>query len=228
MNILDYLNRAAPNGGITTIDQEMIEFNYNLDYHIQLLNDLLGKSAATSLIDSVTPELTRVKKIIERAAPGMDFYSDRDAYEDIKALFNKHKNNSFFSTGEITEFHKKGHQHFACDGSFCYDVTEMIIHDSGDDSLLYTCPLIESEYSDPNTRTLKYAFPEEGRGGLAAIMFLDKNDGKKRKPHGTFFNYRFIYRRELNLPAHAIAENIINEIESGETPITGGGLPGWQ
>lgn len=112
--------------------------------------------------------------------------------------------------------YRNGKQIFAVDRYHAYDVTPWSVTDQ-DGYWLY----------EPVTTPATYlSYPDEGRSGMLEWLFSD-NARYENKWHLIWGPVRWIRTKELDLSPAQIWGNICDEIDRGETPLTGGGLPGW-
>jgi hypothetical protein len=224
MNILTFLNKSKPQGDLTIIDTEMMMFDLYSRNTRQELSVHFGPELAKQISEAAKPEYERIRSIIARVQPGIDYSRSREAIEEFEKELESVRGNSFWALGELNKFVRKGIQDFAYDNDHAYDITEQIIYDANNDIAMYKCPFVLYQ---GDTKYINFAWPEEGTaGGLASVIYLSRRD-KENHPHVGFSKYRYIYTRELVMTPEQIAENITDEIDRGETPLTGGGLPGW-
>ncbi|WP_427551944.1 hypothetical protein ACQE3D_25515 (plasmid) [Methylomonas sp. MS20] len=212
MNIIEFLKQAAPNNGITTISVEMMNFDLENSYLKKELAKMFGARIAMEIVEAARPEFERIRAIIARVQPGIDYGMSMDAVNAFEADHAIEKKLPYGTTGEIDVFVKKGRQEFAVDGSIAYDITECITHFADDDAVLYRCPFKLGG-------KLPYYFPDEGRGGLAMVTCISK-PGKNASFHVGISSCGWIHTEELRMsPAH-ISENIANEIDAGHNVLT--------
>jgi len=225
MNVITFLESAKPKNEYTEVTREMR--NFIGDKHAKRnLSKLLGSELAKTIYSIAQPEIDRVSAIISRVQVAIDYSLSGKALDDYKAVVDEFKNDAFFSTGEIINFTTRGQQSFAYDDYHAYDVTETILHCADDDVVIFKVPYIL--YTNGVDKSLSFTYPDEGSsGGLASIVFVDNPKRKTYAPKVGFSKFMYIYTSELNLSSEQIFNNIINEIEKGETPLSGGGLPGW-
>ncbi|WP_347990028.1 hypothetical protein [Methylomonas sp. AM2-LC] len=219
MNFLDFIKNTQENNNLIQISEEDMNFIAYIRQNKRELGELIGSDAARTLFESTQSHIDRVMSIIKRAQPGIDYVRSQESLAAMEKKFSEMKQNSFFGTDKITKFVKKGKQDFACDGYHAYDISPVIIYNANDDVVMLKYPC----YLWDEVNQCKYipaAWPDEGSsGGLGAITYID--NGKGWKPMASFSKFRFIYTHELELSAAQITENIITEIERGETPLTG-------
>ncbi len=225
MNLLTFLKNAQPENGITVITKGMRKFITNPHAKRELSN-IVGAELAKTLYSTAQPEIDRVSAIIARVQVAIDYSVSMEAVADYQEVFNDLAKNDFFVTGQIINFAMKNKQYFAYDDYQAFDITETIMHCADDDTVMFQSPFIL--YPDGINPSLAFAWPDEGSaGGLASVVYVDKPKRKAYAPKVGFSKYRYIYTSELNLTASQITQNIIDEVARGETPLTGGGLPGW-
>lgn len=107
-------------------------------------------------------------------------------------------------------------------GVFGTTAYQLFTGEFDDDGVKVTwCPLL----IDGN---LVHESPEEGQSGTAHLLFIE-NPNRKYRPKWfvSFLQCGWIRTSELEQSNAGILENIADEIDRGETPLTGGGLPGW-
>lgn len=225
MNLITFLNRAKPQNDLTVIDAEMMAFDLNSRRIKKELASLFGSELAKQIFEAARPEFERIRAIIDRVKPGVEYAHSRDSIAEWENEYKRHqKHPDFVATGEIDQFVKKGHQEFAVYGDLAYDISEQIIYDATDDVAIYQCPFKLTH--DGINQYINYVWPDEGRGGLATLIYVSRPN-KPSRPSVCVSSSRFIYTRELGMTAAQIAGNIVEEVLRGETPLTGGGLPGW-
>lgn len=224
MNLLTFLERASQDNGLTVIDAEMMAFDLDAKSVRKQLSTHFGPELAKQISEAARPEFNRIRSIIARVQPGIDYYHSDQAMNEFNKELASLKSNSFWTTGEITGFARKYNQDFAFDNTHAYDITECIIYDANDDVAMYRRPLILHHNQQ---KYINYAWPEEGSaGGLAMVTCIDRPN-KPTRPFVGFSKCRYIYTRELGMTAQQIEGDIVEEVLRGETPLTGGGLPGW-
>jgi hypothetical protein len=126
--------------------------------------------------------------------------------------------------GDVAQIHKiiryrKSNQFFAVGTYSAYDVTPFESIDEDDNSFHRFEPAIS-----PAAYLMQ---PDEGRSGLLTWWYTD---GTRRIQEGWRLIWgpvRWIRVSELDLSPQEVWQNIKDEIDEGETPLTGGGLPGW-
>jgi hypothetical protein len=139
--------------------------------------------------------------------------------EVLKATWQLEEIARFGVIEAITQFsrYRNGNQIFAVTKHFAFDVTPYSFENQ-DGQWWY----------EPVTTPAAYLqSPEEGRSGLLTWVF---NNSSKRHQNEWFLIWgaaRWIRKAELDLPPAQIWDNICEEIVRGETPLSGGGLPGW-
>lgn len=112
---------------------------------------------------------------------------------------------------------------FAIFGRVAYELQCCRIED-GDEVLEILPGLVEGQ------ATLEAPAVDEAPLRILHLIRWTAHPDQRRIDKGwfpTWLQCRWVWRRELQKPAHAIADQIAQEVWRGETPLTGGGLPGW-
>lgn len=142
--------------------------------------------------------------------------------EQIKAIVDNFDTmNGFVELDKSTRIAQRGKQAFAIFGGTAYDITPMDFTDPERGRFVRVPALLSGHaYAE---------FPDEGNSGVLFWWWsehLEKRLGKKEW-HLGFQSAGWLHEKELELSSDEITMNIIEDILRGETPLTGGGLPGW-
>lgn len=118
---------------------------------------------------------------------------------------------------------QRGNEFFAIFGTTAFKLLAGPIHDADTDTDVEFLPVVHNGHCIAQ-------FPEEGASGVLHLMRIPKRRGKIRENAewwATFISCAWLNTDELNASNEEILEHIAEEIVRGETPLTGGGLPGW-
>lgn len=124
-------------------------------------------------------------------------------------------------TGALVQ---RGKQLFAVFGETAYELHNSEFVDSTDDSRVEWVPAIVDGHAIGE-------WPDEGRSGVLHLLRFTRRRGREienPKWFASFLPCGWLHTTEINQSNRQIAENIIEEIDDGQTPLTGGGLPGWE
>ena len=154
--------------------------------------------------------------IPEQLSAAEEFF--REYADDIA---RGHTIDNFVDYDKTTEIRQRGQKLFGVFGSTAYELHSGRF-DNGDGGFAEWEPLLVNS-------ALILESPDEGRSGVAHLIRITN---PRRNPNtcvwcAQFLPCGWLHTDELNRSDAQILGNIIDEVDDGQTPLTGGGLPGW-